>query len=345
VKVERIFNVLLVLALLLSVGVQLSQAQVRGPEGKTELQANAPAATVASRISYQGVLKESGSPVTGSRDMTFNFYTTTDCSGAALQTVAKAGVQVTNGVFSPSLDVTATNFNGQALYVQVVIGGTNIGCQEILPVPYALSLRPSAHIGGSGAGDGNLYLHDSSGATIFELHSGVGSLYVGGTGESGEIYIKDSTNTSTITLNAGSGSLTVGTTGQAGVLAIRNDAGTQTFGVDGSSGKVSQTLTGNGLVKAGVYVQSCGDGTPAILRSFNNVNATAIAVTAGSSAGRCTIDFGFDVSDRYIVATAYGTAIARFVTFAPGADNEKWNFYRYDENGTGQTGNIMVLIY
>jgi hypothetical protein len=86
-------------------------------------------------------------------------------------------------------------------------------------------------------------------------------------------------------------------------------------------------------------------GTPAILRSFNNVNATAIAVTAGSSAGRCTIDFGFDVSDRYIVATAYGTAIARFVTFAPGADNEKWNFYRYDENGTGQTGNIMVLIY
>jgi hypothetical protein len=209
-KVERIFNVLLVLALLLSVGVQLSQAQVRGPEAKAELQANAPAATVASRISYQGVLKESGSPVTGTRDMNFKFYTTTDCSGVALQTVAKAGVQVTNGVFSTTLDVTATNFDGQALYVQVEIGGTNISCQEILPVPYALGLRPGARIGGTGAANGSLGLYDSNGNRTIYLSGGTGELLLGATGaggSDGDLYIYNSTGGTALDVNGATGRL------------------------------------------------------------------------------------------------------------------------------------------
>jgi hypothetical protein len=55
-------------------------------------------------------------------------------------------VQVTNGLFSVDLDVTHGHFNGQGLWLEVEVGGTRIGCQEILPVPYALSLRPGAVI-------------------------------------------------------------------------------------------------------------------------------------------------------------------------------------------------------
>jgi hypothetical protein len=110
-------------------------------------------------------------------------------------------------------------------------------------------------------------------------------------------------------------------------------------------GDIKQPIGNHGLIKAAVYVQSCGDGAPVIVRSFNNVNSTAITVTAGASAGRCTLDFGFDVTGRYVVATAYGTGIARMVTFDPGVDNQKYDFFRFTDAGVGSTGNIMVLVY
>jgi hypothetical protein len=110
-------------------------------------------------------------------------------------------------------------------------------------------------------------------------------------------------------------------------------------------GNIKQPSSNNGLVKAGVYVQSCGNGVPTIVRSFNNVNTTAITVSAGASAGRCTLDFGFDVSARFVVATAYGTGVARMVTFDPGADNQKYDFFRFTDAGVGSDGNMMVLVY
>lgn len=125
-------------------------AQATGLAGGAQQPAIAarPAAMVNSRISYQGVLKESGAPVTGTRDMTFNLYTNSSCSGAATQSISKPGVSVSNGLFSTELDVTPSNFNGQGLWLAVVVGGTSIGCTEILPAPYALSLRPNAQIQG-----------------------------------------------------------------------------------------------------------------------------------------------------------------------------------------------------
>ncbi|WP_448523156.1 hypothetical protein, partial [Pseudothermotoga sp.] len=53
---------------------------------------------------------------------------------------------INNGIFSVDLDVSQNHFNGQALWIQVEIGGTKMACQEILPAPYALSLVPGARI-------------------------------------------------------------------------------------------------------------------------------------------------------------------------------------------------------
>jgi len=59
------------LALAGSVGLGLAQGP-EPPEGEVQPQGEVSiAATVGSRFSYQGVLKENGSPVTGNRDMTF----------------------------------------------------------------------------------------------------------------------------------------------------------------------------------------------------------------------------------------------------------------------------------
>jgi len=112
------------------------------------------AATVSSRFSYQGLLKENGSPVTGSRDMTFRLYSDDTCSTQVGSDIVKSGVPVANGLFSVELDVAHNDFNGQGLWLEVEVGGTKIGCQEILPVPYALSLRPGAYINGAVAGSG-----------------------------------------------------------------------------------------------------------------------------------------------------------------------------------------------
>ena len=131
------------LVLLWAAGSAIASPPSEEPGGDVSV-----AGTVASKISYQGVLKENGSPVTGSRNMTFRLYSNSACSTQVGSDIVKSGVQVSNGLFSVDLNVSQTHFNGQGLWLQVRVGSTNLGCEEILPVPYALSLRPGAEVMG-----------------------------------------------------------------------------------------------------------------------------------------------------------------------------------------------------
>lgn len=159
-------SILGVLVLALAAG--LSQAQGPEPPGEgIQPQDVSIEAAVNSRISYQGVLKENGQPVNGTRNMTFRFYTNSTCTGTPVQTVTKSNVQVSNGLFTVALDVNQANFNGQGLWVAVDVGGTVVGCQEILPVPYALSLRPGAIISGTVPAPGSLLMAKSPGGSEY----------------------------------------------------------------------------------------------------------------------------------------------------------------------------------
>jgi hypothetical protein len=93
-----------------------------------------------------------------------------------------------------------------------------------------------------------------------------------------------------------------------------------------------------------LYVD-CGNSSSLIIRAFNNVNTTPITVINGASAGRCTIDFGFNVSNRYISALPYGNGSARTVTFVYGSTDNRLDFFRFDQNEAGLNGGIMILIY
>lgn len=137
-----LFILSLVAALLL--GVSLGKAQEPQPnEAQAPTEELAIAATVASKISFQGVLKEGGNPVNGARNMVFRLYSDNTCT-TQVGSVTKNNVPVSNGLFSVDLDFPLTQFNGQALWIQVEIGSTKMACQEILPVPYALGLIPGA---------------------------------------------------------------------------------------------------------------------------------------------------------------------------------------------------------
>lgn len=133
-----------------------------------------------------------------------------------------------------------------------------------------------------------------------------------------------------------------------------SDTGTGVHGVSNSgyagffsgSGDVGQSRTGDGLVKAGVRA-NCDDSGSTINRSFNNVNGAQITIADGPGAGRCVIDFGFQISDRYFVATAFpsDSGTARGISCAWGADNEKLDCFRWDAGGSGANGQIHVLVY
>jgi hypothetical protein len=140
-----VITLLALLALLLAT----SGATGQGPDPEGEVRPRGDvsiAGTVNSRISYQGRLLEDDAPVTGSRDMVFRLYSDGTCATQVGSDIVKNGVQVTDGLFSVELGVTHSDFNGQGLWLEVEVGSTTVGCQEILPVPYALSLRPGAEI-------------------------------------------------------------------------------------------------------------------------------------------------------------------------------------------------------
>jgi hypothetical protein len=77
-------------------------------------------------------------------------------------------------------------------------------------------------------------------------------------------------------------------------------------------------------------------------RSFNNVGGT-ITVLSGAGTGLCTLDFGFQIDDRYFVATATS---GKVVSCTPGATNTKLDCQvNNSTSGVLQDGMIMVLIY
>ncbi|MGC9523620.1 MAG: hypothetical protein ACP5HG_17320, partial [Anaerolineae bacterium] len=143
---------MLVLGGLLIAGRAVAQApesDVVAPSAPTEGEGAVMMATdvISSAISYQGVLRESGTLVTGNRDMTFTLHNDSGCTGPGeVDYVEKPAVPVTDGLFSVSLGFDHAEFDGQALWLGVEVEGTVIDCQEILAAPYALSLRPGAVI-------------------------------------------------------------------------------------------------------------------------------------------------------------------------------------------------------
>jgi hypothetical protein len=142
---------ILVLGFLLAYSLGAGMAQEPtdrdGPEGILEIEA-----IVTSKFSYQGVLREDGVPVTGTRDLVFQLYSDDICTTTVGSTISMPGLVVDEGLFNVELSFSHSNINGQGLWLGLQVEGTPLGCQEIMPVPYALSLRPGATIEGDRTG-------------------------------------------------------------------------------------------------------------------------------------------------------------------------------------------------
>jgi hypothetical protein len=106
-----------------------------------------PEAVVASKINYQGRLTDPmGNPLTGTYPMRFVLYDDA-LVGVSLWDSGVMNVEVNDGTFSVDLNIDAYHFNGQGLWLRIWIDGDWLTPrQELVPAPYALSLRPGAEI-------------------------------------------------------------------------------------------------------------------------------------------------------------------------------------------------------
>lgn len=88
-------------------------------------------------ISYQGQLEQSGSPYTGTVNMSFVFYASAS-GGSPLHTVNVNGVSVNSGLFQVELNTAGVDFS-QPVYVEPRVSGTPLlPRQRISAAPLAL---------------------------------------------------------------------------------------------------------------------------------------------------------------------------------------------------------------
>lgn len=129
-------------------------------------------AAVASGISYQGRLTSpGGTPLDGTYTMRFIVYDDAT-AGTALWDSGDRNVPVEDGLFTVQLGVDQADFDGQALWLSIVINGETLSPrQEILPAPYALSLRPGADIVGEAIAEGDAILAGYAPATGTALYA------------------------------------------------------------------------------------------------------------------------------------------------------------------------------
>ncbi len=216
-KKYQLLTVLLVLGVLLGgvIGPALAKRSEQQPPPDISIQG-----TVSNKFSFQGVLTQSGNPVTGTRDMNFRLFTDATCTTQIGGGIYLFDVPVTDGVFSVELDFSASYFNGQALWLETRLNTTSISCLEILPAPYAFSLRPGANI--TGTVDELLVLDNTSTGT-----GDVDTLIVRNASGGGEAVEVAAANNA-VAAFATNGYGVIGQTSSAaaaGVLAVGLDAG------------------------------------------------------------------------------------------------------------------------
>lgn len=106
-------------------------------------------AVTSGNINYQGrVTNAGGTPLSGTYPMRFQLYDAA-AGGNLLWNSGIINIAVSSGLFNVQLGVDPNDFNGQALWLRLYVDGEWLSPrQEILPAPYALSLRPGANVSG-----------------------------------------------------------------------------------------------------------------------------------------------------------------------------------------------------
>ena len=204
-------------------------------------------------LNFQGYLKESGSPVTGTRDMTFSLYAAPS-GGSSLFSEAHTGasaVTVSTGVFNATIgDLTSGGiplnlFDGSDRYVEVAVGATTLPRQKITSVGNAFfaataaTLTPGAQISSAvftATGSTQYSLQTSSGINV--QNGGVTAPFFSGTFVGNGAGLTGLTGTDSSKVARTGDTMTGQLTLSGSTLTVTGNAfsvGGTTFSVSGSS--------------------------------------------------------------------------------------------------------------
>jgi hypothetical protein len=106
-------------------------------------------------ITYQGRLSDAGTAANGTYDLQFKLYDASTLGNlqGSPNTVTKAGVNVTNGIFTVQLDFGSSGFPGADRYLEISVqhnvGGytTLLPRQQLTSTPYAIHSLAAANLG------------------------------------------------------------------------------------------------------------------------------------------------------------------------------------------------------
>lgn len=347
-------SIVAMLALLVSVANTFYQT--------SRAQSAAPQAVTGSGFTYQGRLDDSGAPANGVYDFEFALFddaTTGSQIGAIL---AVPGVTVVNGVFTVQLDFGNPFWQQQTfLEVRVRPGGggsytTLTPRQPVSAAPVASAL-PGVFTNQAAQFVGVGRTNKITGSEVFGVNADFGAtgnnyggMYVNTVSSEGKPFYGYATGDSfrawttynpnpdnSTSPNLNNGALEVYSAFiDRPMLQVRNS-------------RIAQPNTAHGLAKAGVFAD-CSSTSPTIARSFVSIVTASptvptptASISWNSGLDACVIDFGFDISQRYYVATAIA-ASPRFVTCAY-ASGASLYCKRFTDAGVRENGNIVVLIF
>jgi len=191
-------------------------------------------------FTYQGALNNNGTPVNGTYDLSFGLFTSSS-GGAATATLTNAGVAVSNGLFTTTLDFGTAFTNGTPFWIEIGVG-TNLTNtftvltprQPVTSTPYAITARNVTGTVPTSQLTGTIPLSQLQGAVLTNNQTGVtltGTFTGNGAG-------LGSLNASSVT----SGTLADNFLSQNVALLNRN----QTFSGAAQFTNTANSFTGNG---------------------------------------------------------------------------------------------------
>jgi hypothetical protein len=161
-----------------------------------------PAQTFGTAFTYQGLLNENGTPVNGTRDLTFRLFDAPSGGNQIGSAIALSGVAVTGGLVTVSLDFGAGAFDGDARWLEIQIDATVLAPRRgLTPTPYALYAAEAGNLSGTTAveielnnirawrveaamdSNGDLSPNFIAGASINSVASGAAGAVIAGGGD------------------------------------------------------------------------------------------------------------------------------------------------------------------
>lgn len=303
-----------------------------------------------SAFNFQGRLNDGASPANGSYDLHFTLFNSINGGAPIAPTVPRPNTTLINGVFSVNLDFGATVFNSpDAVFIEIGVkpsGSPNAFTilgprQQMTVVPLAVRAHTATNA------------DNATNAANSQNADNANNL--GGISSSG--FIRNSTTPQpNSNLNISGNGVINGTLNVAGNATVGSPTITSNLNISGNitaAGNAAQNRDKSGFVKAMAFIGPDGQ----IFRCYNSItgsttNNCGFGVTLDLPGfGRYSVNFGFQVNDRFVSITPLGS---NNVTLAPSFTLRaefpdrifvNVNITDIDHGGSNSPAAFMIIVY